>query len=94
MYSLFLAKEEETILEQIEMEKRDIERAKLKLAEIEAKAELRRKEEKNKLIAKIQAGEGTYKILKNYETIFRYYMRSYFFSIPIDFFIPLVLFLT
>lgn len=52
------AKEEETVVEQIEMEKRDIERAKIKLAKIEAEAELKRKEDKKKLLAKIEAGEG------------------------------------
>lgn len=50
-------KEEETIVEQIEMEKRDIEKAKIKLAKMEADAEIKRIDEEKKLLAKIQAGE-------------------------------------
>lgn len=63
------AKEEETVVEQIEMEKRDIERAKIKLAKIEAEAELKRKEDKKKLLAKIEAGEDLSTIMVERENL-------------------------
>ena len=64
MYSCQKLKEEETIVEQIEMEKRDIEKAKIKLAKMEADAEIKRIDEEKKLLAKIQAGEGnTYRVI-------------------------------
>ena len=40
------------------MEKRANERSKEKMARLEAEAELKRKEEHKKLLAKIEAGEG------------------------------------
>mgnify|MGYP006944968853 CR=1 FL=1 len=58
LYFISKAKEEETVIEQIEMEKRDIERAKIKLAEMEAAAERKRIEDEKQLLADIEAGAG------------------------------------
>jgi len=65
----FKAKEEETELEQIEMEKRANERSKEKMARLEAEAELKRKEEHKKLLLKIEAGEDLSTIMVERENL-------------------------
>lgn len=62
-------KEGEELNEQIEMEKRDIERSKLKLAEIEQKKEEQRKKAQKKLLDQIQAGEDIGTIMVERENL-------------------------